>query len=184
MRTLLKIASVAVLALLATVGCQSRTDKTDGGGVLLSITDFDGLPTIVSASTAFSAGLASIDEIVVQNVVKDPTGSTSALMNVELESYQVTFARADTGSRLPPVLVEYIFGVVPVNGNMTLENAPFMRLDQFNNLPIKDLLDYGYDRETGSQVIRLTVGIRFFGRTLSGKKVDSAPAYFTIDVVP
>ncbi|MCL4838683.1 MAG: hypothetical protein KJ058_12040 [Thermoanaerobaculia bacterium] len=180
MRTLLKIASVAVLALLATVGCQSRTDKTDGGGVLLSITDFDGLPVVVSAAD----GPFQIDEIEVQSVVKDPTGSTSALMNVELESYQVTFARADTGSRVPPVLVEYVFGVVPVNGNYTLFNPPFMRFDQLNNLPIKDLLDYGYDRETGSQVIRLTVGIRFFGRTLSGKKVDSAPAYFTIDVVP
>ena len=184
MRTLLKIASVAVLALLATVGCESRTDKTDGGGVLLSITNFDGLPTLVSASQAFTTGLVTIEEIQIQSVVKDPTGSTSALMNVELESYQVTFSRADTGSRVPPVLVEYVFGVVPVNGTYTLFNAPFMRIDQLNNLPIKDLLDFGYERATGSQVIRLTVGIRFFGRTLSGKKVDSAPAYFTIDVVP
>lgn len=180
MRTLLKIASVAVLALLATVGCQSRTDKTDGGGVLLSISDFDGLPVVVSAAD----GPFQIGEISIQNVVKDPAGSTSALMNVELESYQVTFARADTGTRVPPVLVEYLFGVVPVNGTYTVFNPPFLRFDQLNNLPLKDLLDYGFERETGSQVVRLTVGIRFFGRTLSGKKVDSAPAYFTIDVVP
>jgi len=43
-----------------------------------------------------------------------------------------------------------------------------MRTDQFNNVPIEDLLDYGYDRETGSTVIRLKFAIRFFGRTLSG----------------
>ena len=180
MRTLLKIVSLAVVALLATVGCQSRTDRTDGGGVLQSIADFDGLPVVVSASN----GPFDIEEIQVQSVAKDPESATSSLMNVELESYQVTYARADTGSQVPPTLVEHIFGVVPVNGRTTIKNPPFLRFDQLNNLPLKDLVDFGYERATGSQVIRLTVGIRFFGRTLSGKKVDSAPAYFTIDVVP
>ena len=178
MRTLLKIASVAALALLATVGCQSRTDKTDSGGVLLSITRVSPMPyaLVVNDSATWS-----IDEIVVQSIVTDPTGSTSQLMNVELESYEVTYTRLDTGTRVPPVLVEYISGVVPVAGQFTLLNAPYVRLDQINNQPLRDLIQFGVDRETNSAVIRLRVGIRFFGRTLAGRNVESATTFFTID---
>jgi len=179
MNRVTRIVALAAVA-LAFLGCESRTDKTDGGGVLLSISDFDGLPINVSASSS----LAQIESITVQSVVKDPFGSTSDLMNVELQSYEVVFTRADTGTRNPPKLVEAIFGVVPVGGTFELENGPFMRIDQFNTVPIRDLVDFGYDTQTGSAVIRLTVAIRFFGRTLSGDAVDSAPAYFTIDVVP
>ncbi len=74
--------------------------------------------------------------------------------------------------------------MVPAGGTSQLDNYPVMRTDQFSNVPIEDLIDYGYDRETGSTVIRLRLAIRFFGRTLSGKPVDSAPAYFSVEVVP
>ncbi len=181
MNRTLKFFALACLA-LASWGCESRTDKTDGGGVLLSISDFDGLPISVSASG--SGDLAQIGQVTLQNIAKDPNGVTSSLMNVEIESYEVTYTRADRGTRIPPKLVNYIFGVAPVNGTYTLDNGPFMRADQFRTVPIKDLVDFGIDTETGSDVIRLTVGIRFFGRTLSGDPVDSAPAYFTLDVVP
>jgi hypothetical protein len=36
--------------LLLALGCNSRLEETDGGGVLLSVSDFDGLPTVVSVS--------------------------------------------------------------------------------------------------------------------------------------
>lgn len=169
-------------AALAFVGCEARTDKVDGGGVLLSLSDFDGLPVVVSAST--DCCNVAVEEMTLQNVVKDPNGVSSDLMNVEIQSYEVIYSREDTGTRVPPPLVQAIFGVVPVNGVSTLNNYPVMRTDQFNNVPIKDLVDYGFDRETGSTVIRLRFGIRFFGRTLSGKPVESAPAYFSVEVVP
>jgi hypothetical protein len=169
------------LAALAFVGCE-KTDKEDSGGVLLSIIDFNGLPVVVSASG--SGGIVQVDEITVQSVVRNPNGATSDLMNVEIQSYEVTFRRADTGTRIPPPLVEHVFGIVEPNGQFTLNNGPIMRFDQFNTVPIKDLLQFGVDRETNSEVIRLTVAIRFFGRTLSGDAVDSEPALFTLEVVP
>lgn len=163
-------------------GCQSRTDKTDGGGVLLSISDFDGLPVSVSASDADE--LVQVGQITVSNIAKDPNGSTSELMNVEISSYQVTFDRADTGTRKPPALINYIFGVAGVNGTYQLDNGPIMRSEQFNTQPILDLFNHGVDSETGSRVIMLRVGIRFFGRTLSGKAVESNTAQFTLEVTP
>ena len=105
-------------------------------------------------------------------------------MKVELDSYQVTYTREDTGSRVPPRLVEYIFGSVDPGGSYVLQNGPYMRLDQLNNQPLKDLRELGIDPETGSQVIRLKVGIQFFGRTISGQSVQSNIAYFSLEVTP
>lgn len=169
-------------AALALTACESRTDKTDGGGVLLSLSDFDGLPVVVSASG--DCCNVAVTSMTLQNIAKTPGGTTSDLMNVEIQSYEVVYTREDTGTRVPPKLVQSIFGVVPVNGTSQLDNYPVMRTDQFNNVPIEDLLDYGYDRETGSTVIRLKFAVRFFGRTLSGDPVESAPAYFSVEIVP
>ena len=167
---------------LALVGCESSTDKVDAGGVILSVTDFDGLPIIVSASG--NCCLVAIETVTVESVSKNPTGPTGPLMNVEMQSYEVTYTREDTGTRVPPRLVQSIFGTVPIGGSTTLENYPVMREDQFNNQPFRDLRDFGVDTETGSTVVRMRVSIRYFGRTLSGDAVESAPASFSIEVTP
>jgi hypothetical protein len=167
---------------LALVGCESRTDQVDGGGVLLSLTDFDGLPVIVSANG--NCCQVVIENMTLESIPKNPSGPTGPLMNVEIQSYEVSFTREDTGTRVPPRLVQSIFGVVPVGGTSDLENYPIMREDQFNNQPFRDLRDFGVDTQTGSAVVRMRVTIRFFGRTLSGDPVDSAPASFSIELVP
>ncbi len=166
---------------VAVLGCSARTDKTDGGGVILSISHFDGLPITVSAS---GPQIVQIGTVTLQNIAKNTSQPTSDLMNVEIHSYEVTFTREDGGTRNPPKLVESVFGVAPVNGTFQLDNGPFMRYDQFNNQPLKDMILYGRDTETGSEVVRLRVSIQFFGKTLSGDSVASSPGYFTIDVTP
>jgi hypothetical protein len=164
---------------LAGAGCRSRTDRSEGT-VLLSVSDFDGLPVQISTTD----GPFSIDQVQIRNVAKDPTGTTSALMDVELRSYEVTYRRRDTGTRVPPSMVQTIFSVVPVNGTISLDNVPFMLTDQVLNPPLSDLRNFGVDRETNSQVVVLDVSMRFFGRTLSGDDIVSAPATFTIEVTP
>jgi hypothetical protein len=171
------------LALALAVGaCDSRTERTDGGGVILSIEDFDGLPIIVSVN----GGIVQIEEVTVANVPKEPGGATSALMNVEIHSYEVTYTRADQGTRIPVPFVRGLFGVAPVNGTFEVENLPIVGLDQIENLPLSDLLfeNGGIDTETGDDRIALNLRLRFFGRTLSGDEVETAPAAFTIDFTP
>ncbi len=174
------------LGLLAVslLGCESRTDRTDGGGVLLSITDFDGLPITLAVNS--SNGFLQVGEIQITNVVKNPDIVGSILMNVEIESYEVTYSRGDTGTIVPPTLVRGLFGVVPVNGVFTVENLPVLAPEQFNVPPISDLLfvNGGFDKETGSRQILLNFHLRFFGRTLSGDAVQTAPASFTVTVTP
>jgi hypothetical protein len=175
------IVSLLVIGLL---GCESRTDRTDGGGVLLSITDFDGLPIAVSVN--FAGGFVQVGEIVVTNVVKNPNQVSSDLMNVEIESYEVTYTRADTGTRLPPKYVAGLFGVAPAAGTFTVENLPVLGPAQFSVPPLADLLfvNGGFDKETGDTKIIMNCHIRFFGRTLSGDAVISEPGNFTLTFTP
>ncbi len=165
---------------LTILGCNARTDKTNGGGIVLSISRFDQWPTLISASDSYE----TIGTIDVQSIVKNSSQPTSSLMRVEIQSYEVTFTREDSGSRVPPRLVEYLSGSIDPGGTYTLTNGPFMRLDQFNNQPLKDLREKGIDPETGSTVIRLRVGIRFFGHTIAGDPVETNTGYFSLEVTP
>jgi len=169
-----------IVPALAVAGCRSRTDRSEGT-VLLTVSHFDGLPFGVTLS---NPPPYTIGTLTIRSVAKDPGGTTSSLQDVELRSYEVTYRRRDTGTRVPPPSVQGVFGVVPVNGTTDLLNTGFMFTDQVLSQPLKDLRDFGIDRETGTAVIVLDVSLRFFGRTLSGDDVATEPAVFTIEVRP
>lgn len=172
---------LCLLALVGVLGCESRTDESTGG-VILSISDFDGLPLLISVN---NPAQLSIDSITIQNLPVNPTGPTTNLMNVEMQSYEVRYSRNDGGTRLPPPLVSGIFGVAPINGQTVYNNLPLLTPEQFNNPPLSDLafVNGGVDSETGNQSIELQLRVRFFGRTLTGDAVATAPATFNIDFV-
>jgi hypothetical protein len=179
-RTLISL-TLAVIS-LGLLSCNQRTDK-DEGGVILTISSFDGLPFRASVN---GQDVVQVEELVLQNLPKDPNGLTSSLMDIELRSFEATYTRADVGTRLPPARVAGIFGNVPVNGNDTINNLDILGLDQLRNPPLSDLLfeNGSFDRETGAQVIQLNVHLRFFGRTLSGDSISSNTASFLIEFVP
>jgi len=176
-----------LLLAIGLAGCDSRTDRTDSGGVLLSVSDFDGLPLLASVNnTLAEGGLIQIESLTIQNIAKNPTGNTSDLMNVEIQSYEVQYSRADRGTRVPTPFVRGIFGVAPVDGTLDYENLPVMSSDQLNQVPLSDLkfANGGFDTETGESKIVMNLAVRFFGRTLSGDTVETAPIYFTIEFIP
>lgn len=174
------LAALALLSLTA-AGCRSDTDTSEGN-VLLSISNFNGLPSVVSLNS--QAPPFVIGDISVRNIAKDPTGSVSDLQSVELRTLEIRYQRRDTGTRVPPPNIQAVFGLVPVNGTTTLTNVPFLTSDQVLNQPLKDLRDTGRDSETGTTVVVLDVSMRVFGRTLSGDEIVSDPARFTVEVRP
>jgi len=178
MRRQIAVLPLFLLAALLVGSCRARTERSEGS-VLLSVSHFDGLPLSVSASSS----IAQIGTLTLRNIPKVPTG-TSALQDIELRSYEVTYERLDSGRRLPPVLIEGLFGIVGVNGTSDFNNLAFMRPDQLGNPPLSDLRRNGVDSETGSRVIPLRITLRFFGRTIAGDDIASEPASFNIDVVP
>lgn len=177
--------TLTAFALVGLLGCNARTDRTDGGGVLLSVTQLNLAPTQFILHNLQNAGalLPAIPTVTLQNVVKDPSAPvTSQLENIELRSYQIVYTRADTGTRVPPPLVEPLAGVVPVNGTFTINNLGVIRNNQLFSPPISDISNFGVDKETNSQIIVLNLRITFFGRTLAGQDVQSEPAGFTMEV--
>jgi hypothetical protein len=178
--------ALVLAALVFALGCDSRLEETDGGGVLLSVSDFNGVPNVVDTSEVRAAGFATIDSITIQSIVRYIDGDTSDLMIVEMQSYEVTFTRADGGTRVPPPLVEKIFGSVAPGGTIGYDNLPFMRTAQINTVPLSDLFleNGGFDKEIDKTSILLNVTMRFFGRSIAGEAVDTSPIRFTVEFVP
>lgn len=177
MKRNLKALSLIVLA-LALGSCRERTDRQEGS-VILTVASFNGLPSTVSLS---EGGPFVIERVTLRNIPKEPNGTTSSLQSVELRSYEVRYTRRDTGTRVPPPTVQGLFGVIRPNIDEDFVNVPFLFSDQVLNPPLRDLRDFGVDRETGTAVVVLDVSIRFFGETLSGDDVTTEPARFTIEV--
>lgn len=175
--------SACLLAAVASTGCESRTDRSEGG-VILSITDFDGLPVRVPVNG--SGGIVQLGSITLTSVPKNPAAGTTDLMNVEMTSYQVTYSRVDAGSVAPPPLVQTVFGVTPVGGTNVYENLLILGAEQFDNPPLRNLLftNGGIDPETGERFVRIRFAIQFFGRSLTGDAVASNTASFVIEFVP
>jgi hypothetical protein len=165
---------------LAATSCRSRTDRSEGS-VILSVSHFNGLPASVSATN----GPFSIDQVTLSNFFKDPAINSAAghqLEGIELRNYEITYRRRDSGTRTPPPSVQGIFGLVAPASTLVVDNLPFMTSDQTGNQPLKDLINFGRDTETGTAVITLDVTLRFFGRTLSGDDIASEASTFTIEV--
>ena len=171
------------VGLLALLGCSARTDKTDSGGIILSIESFDFSNLTEPLSAGGNFPVVQANSVVVRSIVVNPGQGTSDLMKVEMSGYEVTYERLDTGTRLPPRLVEHVFGTVDPGGTFTLSNPTIFGIDQFNNQPFKDLLDFGKDTQTNSTVVRLKIGIRFFGKTITGDSVESQVGFITLDIV-
>ncbi len=174
---------VAVLMALAVLGCEERTDGTDHGGVLLDVSWASaggGIPFRVSVNGTDSLMIPTIR---ISSTAADPRGVTSALMDVEMETMEVVFRRSDTGTQVPAPYVVSVLGTVPIGGNLTLNNWDVMSFEQFRNPPLSDLMfeNGGIDKETGLDVIRLELITRVFGRTRSGKSVQSVPRAQTIE---
>lgn len=186
MKMVRPILSLAVLVAVLPVaaGCRSRTDRS-AGPVVLTFGNITGIPTVVSVASADSAGGVTIGTFTLLSVVKDPNATTNpAIEDVEVSSYQVTYKRRDTGTRLPPPLVAALTVEVPVNSTGVIMNLPIVRSDQLLSPPLSDLSNPGHDTETGTTIIVVDAQITFFGQTLSGDKVQSGTAVFTLEFTP
>lgn len=172
---------------LGVLGCASDRIEDTKSTVVLSVTDFDGLPIQVSVNQAAAAGgLVTVGRITLSNFPKDPRADTSDLQSIEIDSLEIIYTRTDAGTRTPPPRVRALFGLVPINGTTDFDNLDIVGPEQIFNPPLSDLLvqNGGIDQETGSQVIVVNVQMRFFGQTLGGDKVESGRDSFSLEFVP
>lgn len=173
---------ILLLALILVLGACSDPEKVDSGGVVLQV-EFVNAPFRIGVNDQDAVAIPTIE---VSSIIPNTTAGTSDLMNVQLDLYEVTFSRSDTGTRTPEPYVFSLSGVVPVSGTLTLTNFPVMSVEQLRNPPLSDLLfeNGGFDKETGSTVIRIDLTFVVFGRTLGGDSVASVPRTETLEFVP
>ncbi len=172
---------LVVASLLFVLGCNERTDEADNGGVLLEVQFTSTLLRVGVEETE----TLNIPTITINSVVANPSAGTSSLMDVQLRTLEVTFSRADSGTRVPPPYFVNVIGTVPVGGSLVLSNFPVMSTEQTRVPPLSDLLiaNGGFDRETGQTFIRLDMTFRAFGTTLTGTSVASQPRTQTTEFV-
>ena len=193
-----KLAQSGLLAvlLLGALSCESRTDRQDDGGIVLTISDFDELPAQVSVNnpagpvcSRSSPGGCDlrIGEVVVRSIVKNANTGQSDLMVVEFSAYEVRFVRRQPGGRTAPPFFQNVFGTIDPGSTTTFNDIPIMGPGQLLTPPLSDLLfsEGAVDDETGSSTIILDAELRFFGRTISGDSVvTDVPARFTLTILP
>jgi hypothetical protein len=181
---------VLPLAFFGVAGCSGDAGETDTGGVEIVVSDFDGLPLLVSVNAAADPlsgiGLVTVDQINVESLIENPSNPTTDLQTVVMETYEIRFTRADAGTRVPTPLVERVLGTISPGGDTTYDNLPILRAEQLLNPPLSDLLflNGGFDSETGSDVIRHNSNPRFFGRPVGGRDVATPVQSFTVELVP
>ncbi|MEL7060050.1 MAG: hypothetical protein AAGN46_08500 [Acidobacteriota bacterium] len=185
MKALVRIPLILLLlAVLATAGCDDYVEETDQGGVILQV-EID--PVLIFAGVNDGDGdAAPFDTLTITNNPARPNGNTSTLMDVNVDTLEVTYTRADTGTRVPPPFVFRLAGIAPINGTLVIQNGFLLSRDQVLRPPLSDLLfeNGGIDPETGASSIRLNASIRIFGQTVGGEDVASLPRVQTIEVRP
>jgi hypothetical protein len=175
------IAICVLLSMLFLAGCEARTDEADNGGILLSL-EWTTFPLRVGVN---DQDWVRVDSMDINSILVNPAGPQSDLMNVEVSTLEITYTRADTGTRIPVPYVVQLLGTVPAGGSLTYNGLPILTIDQMRSPPLSDLLfeNGGVDQETGSETIRLNVDIRVFGRTIGGEAVASERRGQTVEFV-
>ena len=173
---------LAVCGLIALMGCTDNVGEVDTGGVALQVEFVDSVFRVGVNDT----DILALPTIQIDNITTRPGGATSSLMDVDLNTVEIVYSRADTGTRVPVPFVFNVVGLVPSGGQLTFNDLPVMTVDQLRGEPLADLLfqNGARDSETGASVIKIKLTIRFFGRTLGGFDVASAPRSQTFEFVP
>jgi hypothetical protein len=174
---------LAVLAGLGFLvgGCSSNTRGDDAAPVYITC-DFTLLP---AAKNVNDGSLMQFQTVTLQNRLKSPTAAASSFLDVQLETYTIVWTRIDGGKTASKTESFGGNSIVPVGGNTTLSNYPFMSISALQQPPLSFLFPYngGVDPETGRSEIRQTGTVTFNGHTMSGQPVASVPAPFDMTFV-
>ncbi|MGI0148625.1 MAG: hypothetical protein ACREDF_03720 [Thermoplasmata archaeon] len=120
-----------------------------------------------------------IQTIELQSRLKNPSQTDpQGFADTQINRYTVAFRRTDGGTRVPPVQTFGAGILVPSGGTSTLTNFPVLPASAIQQTPFDQLLPFngGVDRETGRNEIAMAFDITFFGRTVSGHRVQSETA--------
>ena len=167
--------SIAILA--AAFVCASCTNKQGETESPVSIAV--NLPLQAGLTNVNPARTITIPTMTLQSRLKNPTQSNpQGFADVQLSFYTVRYYRNDGGTRVPPLQTFAVGNLLPSPGSVTLTDFPVLSQTALGQTPFDQLFPFngGFDRETGSNEIRLFYDVTFFGQTLAGQRVQSETA--------
>ncbi len=171
-KTLIPLALIAALAFAS--GCTNPEGESEAP-VFITV-DLEDQPAFINIANVVPI---QVDTIVLTSSLKDPDAEDpQGFADTQINSYTVTFTRTDGGTTVPPAQTFGAGILVPSGGEATLSNFPIMYAAALQQSPMDQLLPFnsGIDRETGRDEIDMTFNLTFFGRTVSGKRVQSQTA--------
>lgn len=174
MKRIPQLCLLAALALIAaSCGGNSTLDDSESAVVIsLDIEEYNPEVNICLQ------GDVSISRMTVMSNPKVPGGTLGSNNDVNISRWVITPSRSDGGSTASPEWVIDQGVYVPAGGETELENWRVYPQEYFLQVPLSHLLpeNGGFDTETGEPLIRQTLRVQLFGRTISGKEVASTPA--------
>jgi hypothetical protein len=184
-RTISRALLLTIAAALPFVaGCTNKQGETESPVFLT--TD---LATSAGQSLTFNIATGAplqLTTMVVTSHGKSPTVTDpQGFQTVQLTSYVVHFTRLDGGTKVPADETFAVGGTIPLNGSITLNNYPVITPAASQQSPFDQLLPFngGIDQETGQPLIHLGLTITFYGETVAGTRVSSAPVTMGIFVL-
>ena len=112
------------------------------------------------------------------------TVSNSALLDVRVTGYRVTYTRTDGGHQVPATYtrsLDFLITAGSTNSNIVFHITDFGNI--FTQAPFVALLPQngGRDPETGLKTVKMNINLEIFGETLAGDRV-SASTVIPLDV--
>ena len=172
-----RIPLVCIVAALAFVtgSCGGNSTLDDSpSSVVLTVEIEEYAPNINICSQL--QGDVTISKMNLMSNPKNPDAVVSTNMDVNISRWVVTPYRTDGGTLASPEWVVDQGVFVPAEGEAQLENWKVYPLEFFFEEPLSYLLGSpGVDPETDQVIIRQSLQLQMFGRTVGGKAVSTEP---------
>lgn len=173
-----RLTQILILGVMATavVGCGGGSALNDTEAVVVLIPEVE-LHNPETNVCAFPLNDLTIAEMTITSNPKDPGGSLTANQDVILRTWEVEPYRTDGGTQATPLWTTDAVVTVPAGSNVDLENYRIYPSEYLDDPPLNYLYpeNGGVDPETGEAIIRQSMRVVIYGRTVSGKRVATEP---------
>lgn len=178
MRRLLTLGALAGMMIVTMAGCggNSALDNTEAVVFLtVDVTEFN--PEV---NVCLVTGDLTVTQMSITSTPKDPRTPLTSNQDVNLTTWEVSPYRTDGGTVTSPAWSNDQSVYVPAGSSADLANYRIYPAEYLDDPPFNYLFpeNGGVDPETGQAVVRESMTVILYGRTVSGKAVSTEPAVF------
>ncbi len=175
MHRLLTLGVLVALLVVTTVGCSGESALDNTEAVVFLTVDVSAFNPEVNVCV--ETGDLTVEQMDITSTPKNPTDTLTANQDVNLTRWEISPYRTDGGTVTSPAWANDQSVYVPAGGTADLENYRVYPAEYLDDPPFNYLFpeNGGVDPETGQAVVRESMTLILYGRTVSGKAVATEP---------